>query len=241
MSDIDGAEAPSTEAPEGAEVTETDDELVPVSKLRELRDENKKYREKFQPFERALADFEDADRDFLLTWLPTYQSNPDEFLATAKQIVTTLEGLTPEQERQVAEDVATAEAEADKAGVALTPEKVEEIINSRLEAKEATQREQAEKARAIDAVNKSVEDKGFTIGTPDFRDVLYRMANETEGDLEAAVKSHNDWKQSLIDGALAKKDAPIPPSGGDAPAPVRDTPKNVKEAHTAALAAIRGQ
>lgn len=249
MSDDDvGADAPDVEPVEPVEPDQPDaevgddDELVPVSKLREMREENASYRKRYQPFERAFADFDDEDREFLLSWLPTFRSDPQAFLETAETIVRSLKELTPSEEAQVADEVATAEAEANAKGEDLTPERIEEIVNAKLEERERTAAEERARAEAVEKVIVSVEERGFARGTPEHHDILRRMAQETDGDLDKAIEAHEQWRQSLIDGFVAQKNAPTPPpAGGEAPAPSKTEPRNIREAQRMAAEAVRAR
>lgn len=222
------------------------DELVPVSKLRELREENRKYRERWQPFERAFGDFDDQDIEFIREWMPTYLTDPlawakaaDEISANIKEAMGQMDDMTQSQQQQVADRVAEAQEAEAKGGPVVTEETIARIVAETLEAK-LTEREQArQQSEQVEAIFRQIADAGFE-DPDDRRQILDFAVNRFDGDIDKAVEHFKARQQAIIDSYLeGKSKAPTPPPTGGGAAPADNDIGSVKDATKLAEAYVR--
>lgn len=205
-------EAPATTSPS----------TVPWEDFKKLRDENASYRQKYQPYERAMADFGDEDRDFLLNWLPTYHQSPEQFAAQARQIA---DRLTPAQLEEL------EEAAGESGG--LSAEQVQQIVNNALQAQEAERAKQT----ALDGIYGEITTAGYQKESMEATAILWIASEQTNGNIAQAIEKFKARDQEVIDKYRGTKGGPLPtPVAGGAPGP--STPDVAKMSRGERMAAI---
>ena len=224
--------APASVDTEPAPTSESNSDTVSREEYEKLQRENQKYREKFQPWERAFQSFDDQDRDLLTRWLPTFRTDPDQFVAIGQQIIS---GLTPEQQEAVGDAVAEAEQAS---GADLTPEKIAEIVAAELEKREQTAAERA----AQNEIQSELKGLGLEPDTMEYQAVLWLALNETNGDLKKAHEAFAARQQKAIDDFVASKsNGPTLPPKGTAASPAREPIKDLADAKRKAAAFLANQ
>lgn len=228
MSDDAAPEVDSSAAPADTEATS---DTVSREEYEKLQRENQKYREKYQPYERAFQSFDDEDRDLLTRWLPTFRTDPDQFVAIGQQIIS---NLSPAQQAAVDEAVADAEA----TGNTLSAEEVAKLVAAELDKREQTAAERAAHREIRDELAKH----DLEPGTMEGQAVLWLALNETGGDIDKAYEAFQARQQKAIDDYVASKsDGPTLPPKGSAASPAREPIKDLADAKRKAAAYLANQ
>lgn len=231
---VDSGEAPAVDPAEATTETPASDGPVSREEYEKLQDENRKYRERWKPYEQAFKDFDDADRDFIIDWLPTFKTDQSRFVAVTQQI---LEKMTPAE--QAAVDEAVTEATEEK-GSALTAEQVAEIVKQQLAERDKEAAINDEVARVKSELKElaGIDDPQ----SPEGRWILHLALTQTNNDIAKAVELNKQREQQIIDQFLESKgQGPTLPPKGSAAAPVKDEPKNIREASKMAHAAFESR
>ena len=117
---------------------------------------------------------------------------------------------------------------------ALTPERVQELINEALAAERATQTKTQEEQSRQAEFDAKVEAAGFKKGTPEYFAAVQATV-EHNGNVDKALEVTKNYRQSIIDeyvnGRQNDKGVPAPAAGAGGKAP--EQPKNMSEAKAA--------
>lgn len=167
-----------------------------------LRRESAEHRVKAQKFGQSFDGFQDDEVEALLDLVQEIKADPKTAARRMSDLVERINEAFPDEPK--AEPV--------------TQKDVEALLNER------------ERERAADAAVREIEDRagtlGYTKGTPQYVDLLWRAQNQTNYDLEAAHKAIQADRQAVIDEYIKSKQesggVQVVSGGGDAPV---DPPK----------------
>lgn len=215
--------APAAAAPEPAAApaetsaldTEFGDADAVVSRgwAEKIKKEGQSYREQARELEAKLAEYDNVygrydseDREAWFEMATRFAENPVDGAEMMQRIAEQVlnEGKTPEEatEHVIAEDQVAAEAA--EAGVVMTPEQVQALVDERLAAEKQAQEQEA----AIESVFSEMRAAGFDPHTRDGHSVLWTANNETGGDIAKAIEIVKAEKQKIIDEYVASKSSP---------------------------------
>lgn len=190
-----------------------DDQVFSRGYVEKLRKQGQTYREQAQTHAEQLAEYEAVygqyepeDRQAWFEMASRWAANPADGAEMMQRIAEQVlnEGKTPEEatEHVIAEDRVAAEAEA--AGVAMTPEQIQALVDERFAAQQAEKMQQ----EAIDGVFAEIKAAGFDPHTRDGHSILWTANNETAGDIAKAIEIVKADKQKIIDEYVAAKSTP---------------------------------
>ena len=190
-----------------------DDQVFSRGYVEKLRKQGQTYREQAQTHAEQLAEYdsvygqyESEDRqawfEMATRWAEDPRSGAEMMQRIADQVLN--DGKTPEEatEAVIAED--RINAEASDAGVALTPEQIQALVDERFAAQQAERMQQ----EAIDGVFSEIKAAGFDPHSRDGHSILWTANNETKGDIAAAIEIVKADKQKIIDDYVAAKSSP---------------------------------
>lgn len=209
------AETAGTTAEPSALDTEFGDSDAVVSRgwAEKIKKEGQTYRERAQEYEAKLAEYEQVygqyeaeDRQAWFEMANRWAEDPRSGAEMMQRIADAVlnEGKTPEEatEQVIAEDQIAAEADA--AGVAMTPEQIQALVDERFAAQKAEEAQEA----AIQGVFAEITAAGFDPQSRDGHSILWTANNETQGDIAKAIEIVKADKQKIIDEYVASKSAP---------------------------------
>ena len=239
------AEAPAADDPFDAELG--DDAVFPRGYVEKLRKQGQTYREQMQEkaeqleqYENVYGQYENEDRRTWFQMAQEWARDPRAGAEMMQRIADAVldDGVTPEEatEQVIAEDQVAAEAE--QAGVNLTPEQIQQMIDERVAAQDFERQQE----QAIEQIFSEIKAAGFEPRSRDGQAILWTANNETDGDIAKAIEAHKADRQKVIDDYVAGKSAPTSrpaPSDGvlASQAPAIDT---LDDAFKAANAYIDG-
>ncbi|MFM1966808.1 MAG: hypothetical protein RL134_2533 [Actinomycetota bacterium] len=214
-------------------------QLFERSYVEKLRSESAGYRTQLRELEQKmqqpgkyqiLDDYDDDDRAVWLGLAETWQSDP---YAAAEQMRTIASRVLGDIEQGNAsdefyDDLEDAEQEA---GGELTQEQVQRIVQAEMQRQAAAQ----EMESMVGEVFAEIKQAGIDPNSMDGYMVLWRASNETNGDIQAALAAHEQYRQSVIDGYVQGKakggTTPLVPNGTTGVQRVE--PKNLDDAFKA--------
>jgi hypothetical protein len=211
-----------------------------------IRREGQRYRETARTAEAELATYADvfagydqADRDVWLDLAATWKADPEAAAQKMQHIVQAVLGSEPDP--TVAPAAAQQMDEPTDLDL-LSPEKVEQLVNDRVQAAlDARDRAAAEQA-ALDGVYAELRQAGVDPSTREGFMVLWTANHETNGDIAAAIDSVRGWKQTIVDDFVKGRQTgalPAPAQGVVASEP--QTINNVEDARRATEAFLRSR
>lgn len=230
-------EAPATPetAPEspnstenGTVVPESEPKVFDEKYVRELRDEAAKHRTDYAPFRDAFKDYDPASRDVMLELAQNLIVAPEDAGAKLIEIARNIYG--DKFDEVVRDDTPKPLTQAD--------------LDKQLSEREATREAEARQKAELQAVVSQATSLGYTEGTADYADLMFRAFNEFEGDLDKSHAAREAGKQAIIDAYLAdktEKNGQFPPvsSGeGGAAAEKVEAPKSWSDASSRLTAAL---
>lgn len=190
-----------------------DDQVFSRGYVEKLRKQGQTYREQAQTHAEQLAEYESVygqyepdDRQAWFEMANRWAEDPRAGAEMMQRIADAVlnEGKTPEEatEQVIAEDQVAAEAQ--QAGVAMTPEQIQALVDERLAAEKA----QAAQEQAVEQVFTELRAAGFDPQSRDGHSVLWTANHETGGDIAKAIEIVKADKQKIIDEYVAAKSAP---------------------------------
>ena len=230
----DAAEAPESaqtdapEAPSSVETPESEPKVFDEKYVRELRDEAAKHRTDYAPFRDAFKDYDPASRDVMLELAQNLINAPEDAGAKLIEIARNIYG--DKFEEVVRDDTPKPLTQAD--------------LDKQLSEREATREAEARQKAELQAVVSQATSLGYTEGSADYADLMFRAFNEFEGDLEKSHAAREAGKQAIIDAYLADKSEkngqfpPVSSGEGGAVAEKVDAPTSWGDASARLTAAL---
>lgn len=230
--DAPAAAAPATAAPGApAAPAAAEEDLSPFGEhagyIKELRAEAAKYRTSAKSYEDVFGQYADEDREVWFELAKLTASDPAAAAAKFEEIAGGLKSRYSEP----TPDPAPA---GDPKSEPITAEKLEQLL--------AEREQKAEIDRQVAAINKQVADK-FGEGTPESHLALRYAAQETNGDIDAAIAKVEAYQQGIVDKFLTGKQqqadkfgTPVTSTGS--PAGEGKPVKTFQDARAATLARI---
>lgn len=257
MSELDGATPESTEEVTPTETpVETTEAAVEnatpeqedfsswtvedaVSRLKETREEAKRYRTERNSYKDAFEGFEPEDVELYLSAVKNIRENPAEAHSQFAGLVEALAesaGITTAEAEEIVEDELSEGGDLSEGDELLTKAGLDEYLAKKAEDDKA--KSAADEARK--EIDETISELGYKPDTADFNNLLFFATKETEGSavdkLKAADAVIKAEKQSIIDNFLAEQgkigDSTPPQSNGAAPTPAG--PEKVKSINGAA-------
>ncbi len=216
-----------------------------VEKIRaqaaKYRTERNEAAEKLTRYDEAFGVYSDEDQQVWIDMAQSWVNDPTKAATMMQNIAKSVLGEPESAEAAQAEQDVIDEAIDDFDGdrEALTPEKVQEIIENSLAAREQAAREQAEIAN----IRQEVRDGGYD---PDSREgfmVLWTAHHETGGDIAKAIESIKSRDKEVVDRFIKEhsgKGGPTTPGRGVV-ASGEQTINTLEDSKKAADAFIRSQ
>jgi hypothetical protein len=246
-----GSTPAATPAAPEASVLDTelgDDQVYSRGYVEKLRKEAERYRsesqgnaEQLATYNEVYGQYEADDRDAWFSMAQEWARDPRAGAEMMKRISDAVlnDGVTPEEATQqvIAEDQVAAEVA--QAGVNLTPEQVQALVDERF----AAQDQERAQNNAVEEVFTELRAAGFDPQTREGHSVLWTANHETNGDIAKAIEIVKADRQAIIDDYVSGKSAPtarVAPSDGVLAnqAPVMN---NLDDAFKAANAFMKGQ
>lgn len=156
--------------------------------VKDLRNENKNYRQRARAYEDVFEGLDPDDRQWFLDLVRDIQTAPGTAAQRAQQLVDVLAG-TVEQPEPTGDDAPITRAE----------------MNKILADFAKNQAETAQQQQQLNNVYSEAEKLGYKQNTRAMVELLWVAANECDDDIGAAHKKLQDERQAVIDEAFAKK------------------------------------
>lgn len=198
--------------------------------VEKLRNEAAERRTKHAPFEEAFGAYSPEDQAVFLDLAKTFAADPSAGVDRFEHLATELRKQYPGQKTPTATELA-AEAGAEGTDKPMTRSDVEAYLK---EQRDADAQEAA--VKSITAEVAAV----YPVGTADHREVLWLAANETNGDIKAAIAKQAEREQAVVAKFLTGKKEqaggarPVTTQGS--PAGDGQAPKDWKSAKASLLA-----
>lgn len=222
------AEAPDIAVPDTSDMTAEQADTFTREYVEKIRREAASYRERAKPFSEAFDGISEEDREVFLQMAKAYKEDPR---AAAEYFEQVTQGL----KEQFAEAVAQAEDDLNR------PLTLAEY--NRLQAEHA---EKAAQEAEIARIEKTAQDMGYDLQSPEYTTLLTIASRLPDGDIAKAHEKLESMFQSRIDAYIAKmaeqaEAAPAVPAGGTQPSSERQIHNfgDARSAVEARIAAIR--
>lgn len=215
--------------------------------VEKLRDENRKARQARRDAEERLKNYEvfeqfdERDRQVWTEMAGTWLQDPTQSAQIMRQIAVNVLGdpnATPEQKAEAVQNAQDAEAAAVNSDKiidqqpALTPEKVQELVQQQL----AAERQRQEQDAAVSRVQQQIADAGYPKGTLEHFSVLWVANNDpaAEGSIDKAIdifksKSQAQFDSYVSDVAKGARDPITMPNNGGPGNPAPAPPQRGRE------------
>lgn len=160
------------------------------------RDEARTSAATAQTYTDVFGQYDDADRGVWLDLARTWATDPNRAAELMQQIAGNVLGESGATAGTTGPgDPATDEILERAGGEALTPEKIQELIDARFTAREAQQAE----AKMIDEIYGEIRAAGFDPETTEGFGILYNANHFTNGNITEAIKMTQQYRQSIVD------------------------------------------
>lgn len=186
----EGTPAPATETDpwDNQEVTSFDRAYVT-----KLREEAASKRTAIKPYEEAFGSYDPEEQEIWFQLAKTMQTDPESAAEAMEAIVNGIRGLNQSEIEKPTPETQAAPAKSEF----LTQEDLDSALSAR-EQKLALDRE-------ILSLNAEVAGLGYKPGTPEYNDLMWRAANQTNHDVQAAHAARSTEFETAITAYLEGK------------------------------------
>lgn len=194
-----------------------------------LRNEAAENRVSAKIYKEAFDGYTDEQRDYFLN-LAKGLNDPAKHVDTAREMMRVSAGILQQYGQEVPD-----------LDPVLNVDKPLTIAD--IEAREAKQAADRATQESIAQTQRDIEGLGYKLGTPEFSTFLH-FAQENSGDIHKADTAFKAYKQSIIDGFVAERQASkdkhltAQPQVGSAPAVTEGGPKTFEDARLAVTALV---